>query len=86
MAVSIAPIELQAADRHGHIVKNAEPFAMIGIRVMESAADIRRPAVAQRALTRKNRAARGEPAGVHQLQRVRNFQSQDFCVGKRARF
>ena len=74
-------IELQTPDRHGHIVNHAEPFSMIGIRVMKSAADIRRPAVLQRALARENRASRGQPAGVHQFQRVRNFQSQNFRVG-----
>ena len=78
-------IVLQSPDRHGHIVNHAETFAMIGTRMMESAADIRRPAISQRALSRENRSSRGQPARVHQFLRVRYFESRNFGLAQRSR-
>src|SRR6202040_1761283 len=47
-------IRLQSPDRYGHIVDCAEPFPVVGVSMVKSAAKIRPKAVAQRALRRSN--------------------------------
>src|SRR6202041_2811361 len=66
-------VGLHLSDSDCYIVNHAEPFAMIGIRMMESAAEIRGKALFQRAPRGQNRAARGEPARLNQFCRIRHF-------------
>src|SRR5580704_6518828 len=56
-------VELQAPDGDGHIMNHTKTFPMIGTCVVEPSANIRGPAIAKRALSGKNRAARREPTG-----------------------
>src|SRR5262249_1654285 len=50
-------VGLHSANRDGHIVNGAKPFAVARIRVMESAAQIAAEAIAHSALRGKNRTA-----------------------------
>ena len=79
-------VVLQAADGDGYIVDYAEAFTVIRAGVVESAADIRGPAVVQRFLAREDCPASGQPAGFDQFLRVWYFELQDFGVGERAGF
>src|SRR5260370_36892689 len=58
---------LQLSNPHSYVVNRAESFAMPGIRMMESPAEIRPKPVATRALPRENRSTRGQPHRFDQL-------------------
>jgi hypothetical protein len=48
---------LHSADGNRNVVKNAEALAVIWIRVMETPANVGRPAIGERAPRREDRAA-----------------------------
>ena len=75
---------LQAANGDGDVVNDAKSFAMIGERVMETAADVRGAAVRESALPCFDGAARAEPARFDEFFRVRNFHAQLFDRTERA--
>src|SRR5271163_5322544 len=60
-------VKLKPANSDRHIVDRAESLSVIGAGVMESAPDIRRPAIRERMPPRQNRAARRKPARPDQL-------------------
>ena len=79
-------VKLETPDRHGNIVNHAEALAMVRIRVMESAANVRGPAIFQRAPSRQNRAAGRQPARHNQFLRVRHLHPHFFLVTQVAGF
>ena len=74
-ARSIARVELQPPNGDRYVVNRAKSFAVIRAGVMESAADVGRPAVGQSALPRQDRAARCQPTLLDHFLRVGNLQS-----------
>src|SRR5256886_15944561 len=66
-------------------MNRTETFAVPGIRMMKSAAQIRTESVAQRRLPSQDRSTCGQPDGLNQLLRIRHLQFHDFAGGERTR-
>ena len=77
-------VDLQPADRHGDVVDRAEAFAMAWEGMVKAAAVVVAETVFQGAAAGQDRAAGGEPNGVHHFSGVRNFELNDFLVAESA--
>src|SRR6202046_4011900 len=77
-------VELQTANSNSHIMNYAKTLAMVSVRMMEAAADTRRPGIGKRLLPREDRAACSEPTSFHKFFRIGNLHAKNFGVSERA--
>src|SRR5437763_100638 len=73
-------VTLHAADCDRHIVNHAKTFAVVGKRMVESAANVYRDSIDERVLSREYRAARSQPECADQFGRERDFELE-FLTG-----
>ena len=64
-------IALQAADGDGDVIEQAEPFAMIGKRMVQAAAEVHHSPVLQRELCGHAGAAGHQLEALHELRQPR---------------
>jgi len=77
---------LHTADRDGDIVDHAETLAVIGKSVMEATPDADGDSVFKGLARSEDGTSGGEPEGVHEFQRVGNFELHLFTGRERAGF
>ena len=75
---------LKTANGNGEVVHHAEPFAVVGEGVMESAANVDARAVSYRALGSEDGAAGMQHEGIDYLRGVRDLHLQLFARGEAA--
>ena len=74
---------MQAADGDGDVVDGAEAFAMVGVGVMEAAADVGAEAIAKRGLRGEDGAAGSEPDRLYKFWGIRDLELHDVAGGER---
>src|SRR5215470_10077786 len=77
-------LRLETADSDSDVMNRAESFAVVGVRMMETPAQVAGKAIAKSQLARENRTAGGQPDSLHEFGRIRHFELHDFAGGQRA--
>src|SRR5262245_5096479 len=70
-------LRLETADGDSDVMNRAESFAVVGVRMMETSAQVAGKTIAKSQLAGENRTAGGQPHSLHQFRRIRHFQLHD---------